>query len=78
MCMHQTAVYLREEQQQHLRDLSGKLGRSEAELLREGVDLVWAHYRDPIGACELPVVNGAGELAERTDELLDQGFGTSA
>ena len=75
--MRQTAVYLREEQQEQLRDLAGKLGRSEAELLREGVDLVWAHYRDPIGACELPVVSGTGDLAERVDELLDEGFGTN-
>lgn len=76
--MHQTAVYLREDQQEHLRNLSRKLGRSEAELLREGVDLVWAHYRDPIGTCELPAVGGPGDLAESVDELLGNGFGTSA
>lgn len=75
MYMRQTAVYLRDDQQKQLKDLSGKLGRSESELVREGIDLIWARYRDPIGVCDLPVTHGPGDLAERADELLHEGFG---
>lgn len=72
--MRQIAVYLHEEQLADLKRTSSKLGRSEAELLREGVDLVLVRYRDPIGECDMPTAHGGGRLAERVDELLDEGF----
>lgn len=73
--MRQTAVYLADEQLSGLKRTSRKLNRSEAELIREGLDLVLARYRDPIGAGDLPVVHGGGQRAERVDELLEEGFG---
>ncbi|WP_170160415.1 ribbon-helix-helix domain-containing protein [Prauserella muralis] len=76
--MRQTAVYLQDHQLSGLKDASRKLGRSEADLLREGVDLVLARYREPIGECDLPAVHGGGQLASRVDDLLDEGFGRTA
>ncbi|MGH3433693.1 MAG: ribbon-helix-helix domain-containing protein [Thermocrispum sp.] len=73
--MRQTAVYLKDEQQARLKELSKNLGRSEAELIREGIDLVWVRHRGPIGVCDLPVIHGSGDTADRVDELLAEGFG---
>ena len=73
--MRQTAVYLKDEQQSRLKELSKKTGRSEAELIREGIDLVWLQYRAPIGIGDMPVIHGPGNVAERVDQLLAEGFG---
>ena len=72
--MRQTAVYLEDAQLAGLKHTSRKLGRSEAELIREGLDLLLTRYRDPIGETDLPTAHGGGNLAARADELLD-GFG---
>lgn len=72
--MRQTAVYLEDSQLTGLKHTSRKLGRTEADLIREGLDLVLARYRDPIGEIDLPTAHGGGNLAGRVDELLD-GFG---
>ncbi|WP_460539057.1 hypothetical protein [Glycomyces halotolerans] len=73
--MRQTAVYLRKDQREGLKRMAARLGRSEAELLREGVDLVLAQHGEPLGSCEMPTASAGRRLADRTDELLD-GFGT--
>lgn len=73
--MRQTAVYLKERQTVGLKETARRLERSEADLIREGVELVLARYRDPIGECDLPTAHGGGALASRTDDLLEEGFG---
>ncbi len=75
MFMRQTAVYLRKDQHAALKQMAARLGRSEADLLREGVDLVLAQHGPPLGSCEMPSASAGRRLADRTDELLD-GFGT--
>ncbi|MBO3746426.1 antitoxin [Streptosporangiaceae bacterium NEAU-GS5] len=72
--MRQTAVYLRDQQSRALKEAAARLERSEAELIREGVDLVLARYGPPLGRCDMPTARGGG-LASRADELLADGFG---
>ena len=73
--MRQTAVYLRKDQHAALKQMAARFGRTEADLLREGVDLVLARHGAPLGSCEMPTGSAGHRLADRTDEFLD-GFGT--
>jgi len=73
--MKQTAVYLRDDQVKHLKKIAARLGRSEADLIREGVDFTVGRYDDAIGECTWPSAPRGGQLADRTDELLAEGFG---
>lgn len=57
-----------------LRAIARKLGRTESDVLREGIEYVFSMHRDPMGFCDLPVVH-AGGIAENADEILAQGFG---
>ena len=71
--MEKTTVYLTEAQKLALQRAAKASGRSEAELIREGVELVAAQHqaaepRLPLFESHLP------ELAERVDEAL-AGFG---
>ena len=71
--MERTTVYLTEVQKKALERAARASGRSEAELIREGVDIVTSRVR----AAEptLPLFeSGQPELAERVDEALE-GFG---
>lgn len=71
--MEKTTVYLTPAQKRALERAARNEGRSEAELIREGIDLVTARHRtaEPI----LPLFeSGLSDLAERADELLE-GFG---
>jgi hypothetical protein len=71
--MDKTTVYLTERQRRDLARTARQTGRSEAELIREGVDLVTANHR----AAEptLPLFeSGQPDLAETVDEGL-RGFG---
>jgi hypothetical protein len=73
--MEKTTVYLTSQQRRALARTARATGRSEAELIRQGVDAVTAEHR----AAEptLPLFeSGRPDLAERTDELLE-GFGRS-
>ena len=71
--MEKTTVYLTEAQKRALATLARQSGRSEAELIRDGVDLVTAVRR--VAEPTLPLFDsGDPTLAERVDELLD-GFG---
>ena len=73
--MERTTVYLTEGQKRALARTAQATGRSEAELIREGVDTVTAGHR--IKEPTLPLfASGRSDLAERADELLD-GFGES-
>jgi hypothetical protein len=71
--MEKTTVYLTAAQKRALARAARSEGRSEAELIREGIDLVTGRHR----AAEptLPLFeSGQADLAERADELLE-GFG---
>lgn len=71
--MERTTVYLTHAQRLALKDTAGRRRVSEAELIREGVDLVTAV--DPTPAPRLPLfTSGDPTLAERVDVELT-GFG---
>lgn len=71
--MEKTTVYLPDDLKRALRRASRATGRSEAELIREGVGLVTGTHR--IAEARLPLFeSGQPDLAERVDELLT-GFG---
>lgn len=71
--MEKTTVYLTIEQKRALARAARVAGRSEADLIREGIETVTSRHR----AAEptLPLFEtGVPDLAERADELLE-GFG---
>jgi hypothetical protein len=71
--MEKTTVYLTESQKRALSQAAKVSGRSEAELIREGIDTVTSKHavREPT----LPLFDsGQSDLAERVDEFLG-GFG---
>lgn len=71
--MKKTTVYLPADLKRALRRAAGSTGRSEAELIREGVGLVTGTHR--VAEPKLPLfASGQPDLAERVDELLG-GFG---
>jgi Arc/MetJ-type ribon-helix-helix transcriptional regulator len=71
--MEKTTVYLPDELKRALRRAARATGRSEAELIREGVGLVTGRHR--MAEARLPLFeSGEPDLAERVDELL-AGFG---
>jgi hypothetical protein len=71
--MEKTTVYLTEDQKRALARAARASGRSEAELIREGVDLVTSARR--VAEPTLPLFDsGDPTIAERVDDLLD-GFG---
>lgn len=71
--MERTTVYLTEQQKRALERAARAEGRSEAELIREGVDLVTGRLR--AAEVRLPLFeSGQPDLASRVDEELD-GFG---
>ena len=71
--MEKTTVYLTDEQKRALVRAARASGRSEAELIREGVGLVTAAHA--VSELTLPLFDsGQPDLAERVDEALE-GFG---
>jgi len=71
--MEKTTVYLPDDLKRALRRAARATGRSEAELIREGVGLVNGAHR--VAEPKLPrFESGQPDLAERADELLG-GFG---
>ena len=71
--MEKTTVYLPDELKQALRRAARAAGRSEAELIREGIGLVTGSHR--IAKPRLPLFDsGRADLADRVDEAL-VGFG---
>lgn len=71
--MKRTTVYLPDEMKRALERTAAATGRSEAELVREGVDRVTRGFECP--PPRLPLFeSGDPTLAERVDEVLD-GFG---
>jgi len=71
--MEKTTVYLSSVQKRSLARAAQAEGRSEADLIREGIDTVTARQR--VAEPTIPLFDSASmDLAERTDEYLD-GFG---
>ncbi len=71
--MEKTTVYLPHELKADLRRTAQATGRSEAELIREGIGLVTGSHR--IAEPRLPLFSSSDPtLAERIDEAL-AGFG---
>lgn len=71
--MERTTVYLTEAQKRGLERAARISGRSEAELIREGVDAVTSRHQ--VAEPTLPLFeSGLPDLADRTDEALE-GFG---
>ena len=71
--MEKTTVYLTDDLKAALRRAARSTGRSEAELIRQGIGLVTGTHR--VAEPRLPLFeSGNPDLAERVDELLD-GFG---
>jgi hypothetical protein len=71
--MEKTTVYLTETQKRALELAARVSGRSEADLIREGVDEVTARHR--MAEPTIPLFSsGIPDLAERADEYL-RGFG---
>jgi hypothetical protein len=71
--MEKTTVYLPDDLKQALRRTARASGKSEAELIREGIGLVTGTHR--VAEPRLPLIeSGQPDLAEHVDEALD-GFG---
>lgn len=71
--MEKTTVYLPDDLKRALRRSAKSTGRSEAELIREGIGLVTGTHR--VAEARLPLFeSGQPDLAERAEVLL-QGFG---
>ena len=71
--MEKTTVYLPADLKAALRRAARSTGRSEADLIREGIGFVTGTHR--IAEPRLPLFDsGQPDLAERVDELL-RGFG---
>jgi hypothetical protein len=71
--MEKTTVYLTSRQKAALARAARAEGRSEAELIREGIDTVTARHR--VAEPTLPLFESSQpDLADRVDELL-HGFG---
>ena len=71
--MEKTTVYLPDELKRALRRAARATGRSEAELIREGIGMVTGTHR--IAEPRLPLFeSGQADLAEAVDEAM-RGFG---
>jgi hypothetical protein len=71
--MEKTTVYLTNAQKRALERAAQAEGRSEAELIREGIDAVTSRHRAAEPTIPL-FESGEPNLATRVDELLE-GFG---
>jgi hypothetical protein len=71
--MRKTTVYLPDELKAELGRVAGLTGRSEADLIREGIRLVSQQAPPPAPRLGL-FDSGVPDLAERVDEYLE-GFG---
>ncbi|MHB2018354.1 MAG: ribbon-helix-helix domain-containing protein, partial [Candidatus Xenobia bacterium] len=68
-----TTIYLSEEMKSQLRQMARETGRSEADLIREGIRLALEQHTTPPPRAGI-FSSGKGDLSERVAELL-KGFG---
>jgi hypothetical protein len=67
--MEKTTVYLTSEQKRALAQAAHAQGRSEARLIREGIESVTAHHR--VSEPTLPLLDsGRSDLAERSEAAV--------
>lgn len=71
--MRRTTIYIPEELKDELEHTARTTGRSEADLIRDGLRLVLERTTPPPPTLPL-FASGQPDLAERVDELLE-GFG---
>jgi hypothetical protein len=74
MAMERTTVYLPEELKAELKRAAAESGRSEADLIREGIRLAVTRHIPPAPRSGI-FASGDPCLSERVDELLGEGFG---
>jgi len=74
--MHRTAVYIPDDVKAELERVAAETGRTEADLIREGIRLALAQVTPPAPQSGI-FASGDPHLSERVDELLDAGFGRS-
>lgn len=78
MARKKTTIYLPEALKRNIERIAEREGTSEAEIIREAVTTAVA--RRAVPAPTLPLVDyglGAPDIAERTEEILEDGFGRS-
>ncbi len=71
--MVKTTLYLPDEVKRKLEQLAAETGRSEADLIREGISLVLRRREPPVPRSGV-FASDMGDLSERVDEMLE-GFG---
>ena len=72
--MRKTTLYLPDDLKRELERAAAATGRSEADIVREGIRLALARRVPPPPT--IPIFVGKdGDVAARVDELLAQGFG---
>lgn len=73
--MVKTTVYLPEQLKMRIELLAQREGRSEAEIIRVALDEFTAARERPRPTLPLFVGEGVTNIAERVEEVLDEGFG---
>jgi predicted transcriptional regulator len=74
MAMQKTTLYLPDDLKARLARTAAETGRSEAELIREGIRLALAQQEPPAARAGI-FASGRLDLSERVDNLLAAGFG---
>ncbi len=72
--MQKTTVYLPEDLRAELDRMAAETGRSEADLIREGIRLAVERHTPETPRSGI-FASGDTRLSERVDELLEKGFG---
>ena len=71
--MKKTTVYLPDELKRRLAEAAAASGKSEADLIREGIEQIVEIELTPLPRA--PLWSAEGGLAEHVDEILAEGFG---
>ncbi|MBI2910650.1 MAG: ribbon-helix-helix protein, CopG family [Chloroflexi bacterium] len=72
--MQKTTVYLPDDLKADLQRTAAETGRSEADLIREGIRLAVAQRTPPLPSFGI-FDSGDPDLCQRVDEILRKGFG---
>ena len=72
--VHRTTVYIPDDLKVQLERLAAETGRTEADLIREGIALALGRATPPAPRSGV-FASGDPRLTERLDELLAEGFG---
>jgi Arc/MetJ-type ribon-helix-helix transcriptional regulator len=72
--MQKTTVYLPDDMKADLERLAAESGRTEADLIREGIRLALSQRTPPTPRSGI-FASGDPRLSQRVDEMLSHGFG---